>query len=192
MKITSFLVLSLLSASVAACNDSSTAPAHVRPNAGTPLTFAQAQTAASSLGAFLQPIVTGVDARAQGGGIAERRAAFADTFGPAVATSLAGTVMTIDGAIRYDSETGTATTVEGAPALVLWSLSGGAFFYEPTIVDVGTGVLYQGSFEGSEDGGKFFGPLVPGVSARIVGNFEVEQLSTLDGLIRQAISGNQG
>ena len=156
-------------------------------------TLEEAKVSTQRLGTYMAPVVADADARVQAATTeSETRAALAEVFGPAVSREPQedGSVL-YGGAFRFDrtSELTPATTIDGRPTLLTWSLTGGAaFFYQPTVLDVATGAVYQGLMEETNEV-EFFGPFFPPADARTIGTFTVEELWELEGVLRASISG---
>lgn len=157
------------------------------------LTIQQAEVAADRLGRDMAPLVIAADEQvALGGSLEEKRAVFAELFGAAVPKTIEedGSLV-FDGRFRLGAGSDVdAETIDGRPTLITWSLTGGAaFFYEPTVLDVGTGAVYQGSYmDAGPEEIEFFGPLDPALAAQVVGSFAQEELFRIDSSLRTGLS----
>lgn len=141
----------------------------------------------SRAGVFAFPSLTG--------DLATVAPAFARAFGPALPErrDAAGRVV-IGGKIVMDTNPGNVerTTVDGHPLATIWGVSSHpiqSFFYQPTLVDLVTGDVYQGKSAAAAGAGPltFFGPLSPPANARLTGTFTPAQWGELERIVRDRV-----
>ena len=153
---------------------------------------------AANLGRFLIPIIEEIRIAEETsvlGGVDALCEALDVVLG-AASTEMSADLRVIDGALAYApgqcNGLADVAAADARLALNIQSLEP-LFFYEYTLIDVSTGMLYQ-SCRGVNTGCdtallEFFGPLVPPQDGQLIGDFDADGRRALEDAVRDAVEG---